>query len=42
MTEWHRENPGRDSLPEKLPNELLDPLVKSRNVSRALWFLRQL
>lgn len=42
MAEWHRENPGRDSPPEKLPDELLDPLVKSRSVSRALWFLRQL
>jgi len=42
LAEWRRENPGRDSPPEEIPDELLDPLVRSRTVNRALWFLRQL
>jgi metallopeptidase MepB len=42
LVEWRHENHGRDSPPEKIPDELLDPLVRSRAVNRALWFLRQL
>lgn len=32
----------RSNPPEKIPDELLDPLLRSRSRNRALWFLRQL
>jgi metallopeptidase MepB len=32
----------RSNPPEKIPDELLDSLVRSRSRNRALWFLRQL
>ncbi|KAF3802553.1 Saccharolysin [Colletotrichum gloeosporioides] len=42
LDDWRRKNPGQPDPPEKIPDELLGPLVRSRNVNRALWLLRQL
>lgn len=42
MAKWQVENPGVPCPPEKLSDELLQNLVKSRAVNRALWFLDQL
>jgi metallopeptidase MepB len=42
LAEWRRENPGRDDPPEQIPDRLLNPLIKSRAINKALWYLRQL
>ncbi|WYZ39755.1 hypothetical protein EsH8_IV_000096 [Colletotrichum jinshuiense] len=42
LAEWRRINPGQSDPSERIPDELLDPLVRSRSLNRALWFLRQL
>lgn len=39
---WQAEHPGQAAPPEKIPDDLLDSLVASRSLNRALWFLRQL
>lgn len=39
---WQAEHPGETTPPETIPDDLLDSLVASRTLNRALWFLRQL
>ncbi|KAK1638860.1 peptidase family M3 [Colletotrichum phormii] len=43
MTKWKEDHAyGQEPPPETLPKELVDNLVKSRELNRGLWFLRQL
>ncbi|KAJ9148665.1 Metallopeptidase [Pleurostoma richardsiae] len=42
MASWQAEHPGEACPPEKIPEEMLEGLVQSRYMDRALWFLRQL
>lgn len=39
---WQNEHPGKPIPPERIPDELLDGLIQSRNLNRAMWFARQL
>ena len=39
---WQAEHPRQAVPPETIPDDLLDGLVASRSLNRALWFLRQL
>jgi len=39
---WKKENPGVAVPPTRIPDNLLDSLVASRNSNRSMWFLRQL
>ena len=39
---WQGEHPEEALPPEKIPDDMLDSLVKSRNVNRSLWYLYQL
>ncbi|WYZ34236.1 hypothetical protein EsH8_I_000512 [Colletotrichum jinshuiense] len=43
MAKWREDHPGgEEPPPEKMPEELVEKLVASRELNRALWFLRQL
>ncbi|KAJ9424197.1 hypothetical protein QL093DRAFT_2589139 [Fusarium oxysporum] len=39
---WLREHPGEDLPPERIPDDTIDRLIKGRQVTRSLWYLRQL
>lgn len=39
---WQSEHPGESVPLERIPDEMLDSLIQSRNVNRAMWFVRQL
>ncbi|KPM38153.1 hypothetical protein AK830_g8410 [Neonectria ditissima] len=42
LRDWQKNHPGQEVPPEKIPEELLNDLVRSRTHNRALWYLRQL
>ncbi|KAK1968388.1 peptidase family M3 [Colletotrichum sublineola] len=43
MSKWHDAHAaGEEPPPEKIPGELVEKLVGSRELNRGLWFLRQL
>lgn len=42
LEDWRSHHPGQPIPPTQVPDELLNPLVKSRNHNRALWLLNQL
>ncbi|KAF9873525.1 hypothetical protein CkaCkLH20_08984 [Colletotrichum karsti] len=42
MARWREEHAGAEVPPEKIPEELVGRLAESRELNRALWFLRQL
>ncbi|KAK7445662.1 hypothetical protein CaCOL14_002234 [Colletotrichum acutatum] len=43
MAKWREDHAdGKEPPPETMPKELADRLVKSRELNRGLWFLRQL
>ncbi|KAJ5997164.1 hypothetical protein N7522_008824 [Penicillium canescens] len=42
LEDWQLRHPGLPVPPTQIPDELLDPLVESRNHNRALWLLSQL
>ncbi|EXA01831.1 hypothetical protein FOWG_01556 [Fusarium oxysporum f. sp. lycopersici MN25] len=39
---WLREHPGEDLPPERIPDDTIERLIKGRQVTRSLWYLRQL
>ncbi|KAI3574954.1 hypothetical protein IWW34DRAFT_793167 [Fusarium oxysporum f. sp. albedinis] len=39
---WLREHPGEDHPPERIPDDTIERLIKGRQVTRSLWYLRQL
>ena len=42
LESWTKASPGIALPPEQMPDDMLDRLVVSRNLNRAMWFLRQL
>lgn len=42
LEKWQNEHAGEPCPPEKIPDEMLDSLIESRESNRALWFLKQL
>lgn len=42
LDKWQCEHPEEHCPPEKIPGDMLDSLIRSRDLNRALWFLRQL
>jgi metallopeptidase MepB len=39
---WEKQAEGRPKAPEKIPNKMIESLVKAKNVNSALFTLRQL
>ncbi|EWZ41072.1 hypothetical protein FOZG_06490 [Fusarium oxysporum Fo47] len=39
---WLREHPGEDLPPERIPDDTIERLIKGRQVTRSLCYLRQL
>ncbi|RKK17837.1 hypothetical protein BFJ63_vAg2960 [Fusarium oxysporum f. sp. narcissi] len=39
---WLREHPREDLPPERIPDDTIERLIKGRQVTRPLWYLRQL
>ena len=42
LTKWQEHHPGEHCPPHKIPDEMLDSLIPSRDLGRALWYLHQL
>lgn len=42
LEKWQEEHPGLEAPWPRIPDQLVDDLVKSREHNRALWFLGQL
>ncbi|KAL0939540.1 peptidase family M3 [Colletotrichum truncatum] len=42
LAKWREDHGDAELPPEKIPQELLEKLVESRDLNRSLWFLRQL
>ncbi|KAF5024435.1 hypothetical protein F66182_3521 [Fusarium sp. NRRL 66182] len=39
---WLREHPGEDLPPARMPDNLIEKLVRGRSMTRSLWYLRQM
>ncbi|GAM90132.1 hypothetical protein ANO11243_081720 [Dothideomycetidae sp. 11243] len=42
LSRWQDEHPGESPPSREIPDAILDRLVKSRDLNRGLWFLRQI
>ena len=42
LVQWRKDNPGQPDPPAKIPDELLDNILKSRNIDRGQYHLHQL
>jgi metallopeptidase MepB len=42
LTAWKAANPGMPDPPQKIPDDLLRNLVRTKHFNRAYWFLDQM
>lgn len=42
LEQWRKDNPNQPDPPTKIPDELLDNIIKSRNIDRGQYHLHQL
>ncbi|KAH8653866.1 hypothetical protein BX600DRAFT_489382 [Xylariales sp. PMI_506] len=42
LSEWQKQNPGLPNTVSEMSNEMLDSIVKSRNMNKGLYYLHQL
>jgi metallopeptidase MepB len=42
LEEWRSQHPGAPDPPEKMPDDMIESIMKSRNLNRSLVYLDQL
>ncbi|RFU25411.1 hypothetical protein B7463_g10923, partial [Scytalidium lignicola] len=42
LNKWQEEHPGENCPPATIPDDIIDNLIRNRNLNRTLWFLYQL